>query len=187
MFRESQHQRAHWQHPSRQAGFASGWRPQRVRQRIISALAVEASAPAADEFLVLLLTLIVRRTKMLMRQSVPVEDTGRPAWPSRMPTARCRERCGRSSHFPHRLRPARRAEGADGAKRYAAGGAGPPAALRRHRRAQPACRRTGGSTRSQAAVTVVPLHHPSCAVGPTGAAQRGRQVELKLKAPGREG
>ena len=43
-----------------------------------------------------------------------------------------------SHHLPHRLRPARWAEGADLAWRDAARGLGPPAAVRRLRRVQPA-------------------------------------------------
>ena len=50
-----------------------------------------------------------------------------------------------------------------------------------------ACRGAGGSTRPQAAGTAVQLHHPACAVGRTGAAQRCRAGGVKLKTRWRDG
>ncbi len=76
--------------------------------------------------------------------------------------------------MPHRLRPARRAAGADRAGCDAARGRSAPAAVRRHRRVRPACRGAGGSARPQAAGAVVTLHHRPRAVGRKGAAQRRR-------------
>ena len=81
-------------------------------------------------------TIIARLMKMLTRRGVLVGTLGQTTWPSRMPTAgRALLRpLGRSHHLPHRLGPARRAEGADPARRDAALWSGPPAAVRRHRR-----------------------------------------------------
>jgi hypothetical protein len=56
---------------------------------------IEAGAPIDEELHALLQTVITRLMKMLTRRGVLVEDMGRPAWPSRMPTARRCARCGR--------------------------------------------------------------------------------------------
>lgn len=68
---------------------------------------VEADAPADDEVHALLQTLIGRLMKMLTRRGVLVEDMGLTylarIWPSRMPTARRRARCGRGRRRRSRI------------------------------------------------------------------------------------
>jgi len=91
---------------------------------------------------------------------------------------RQRRRLGRGPHaqaaggcglyLPHRLRSARRSEGADGAARHAQGDRLQANAVGRHQRFQPARRCALRYRGSPGAGATVPLHHPP------GAGQRAR-------------
>jgi len=80
-------------------------------------------------------------------------------------------------YLPHRLRPTRRSEGADNARCNAPGDGLQAAAVRRHRRFQPARRSALRSRRPAGAGATAPLHHLPGA----------GQVVLKLKTPWRDG
>ncbi len=149
---------------------------------------IEAAAPTDDGLHALLQTVITRLMTMLTRRDVLIEEMGQTylAEPDvdgdKARTLRPLQAAALARHkqstglfesrlgLPHRLRAARRAEGADLQGRVAAGGYGSAAPVRRHRRVQPARRGADRSTRPQAAGTAVPLHHPASAVGRAGAA-----------------
>ena len=61
---------------------------------------VQAGAPSDDELHALLHTVITRLMKMLTRRGALIQEMGQPGWPSRMPTARRRARCGRCRPRP---------------------------------------------------------------------------------------
>jgi hypothetical protein len=124
---------------------------------------VEVAAPTDDEVHALLQTIITRLIKLLTRRGVLVEDTGqtylaepdadgdeartlRPLQAAAL--ARHKQSPGLSVSglgLPHCLRAPRRPQGADLARRDAARDHSATAAVRRHRRVQPARRGSGGS------------------------------------------
>ena len=98
---------------------------------------IEAAAPTEEALRALLQTVIARLMKLLTRRGVLVEDDASCTSPSRIPMARRRAAApaaGGDGDVLHRLRPARRTQGADPERGDAARGRSAPAPVRRHRR-----------------------------------------------------
>ena len=110
-----------------------------------------SSSPTDDELHTLPQTIIARLMKLLTRRAVLVEDMGQtylaePDIDGEEGAYAAGRRPSGGGHVPHRLRAARRPEGADLQGHDSTRGHGAPAAVRRNRRLQPARRGSGRST-----------------------------------------